>query len=89
MPVWGMSPCSVPEGGYSEFGVKAMGVRGINPCCDATRKRFSFGICSGASRRQSPEIDRALRHLWRVWVLRLVTVATGKIARKYLALDQG
>ena len=26
MPVWGMSPCSVPEGGYSEFGVKPFGV---------------------------------------------------------------
>ncbi len=27
-PVWGMSPCSVPGGGYSEYGVQFLGVRG-------------------------------------------------------------
>ncbi len=26
-PVWGMSPCSVPGGGYSEFGAKFLGVK--------------------------------------------------------------
>ena len=28
MPVWGMSPSSVPEGGYSEFGAKPFGSKG-------------------------------------------------------------
>ncbi len=90
MPVWGMSPCSVPEGGYSEFGAKVMGIKG-----------YKAGVvtphASALALEYAPEqVVSNLRKLIELYGIYgeygfydAVTVATGKVARKYLALDQG
>jgi hypothetical protein len=90
MPVWGVSPCSVPEGGYSEYGAKPLGVKG-----------YKSGVvtphASALALEYAPEQAVAnLRKLIKLYDIYgeygfydAVTVATGKIARKYLALDQG
>jgi hypothetical protein len=90
MPVWGMSPCSVPEGGYSEYGARPMGVKGyksgvVTPHASALALEYA-----------PDEVVANLRKLIELYDIYgeygfydAVTVATGKIARKYLALDQG
>jgi len=90
MPVWGMSPCSVPEGGYSEFGAKVMGIKGYKPGVVTPH-------ASVLALDYAPEqVVANLRKLIKLYDIYgeygfydAVTVATGKIARKYLALDQG
>ncbi len=90
MPVWGMSPCSVPEGGYSEYGARPFGVKG-----------YKSGVvtphASALALEYAPEqVVANLRKLIDLYDIYgeygfydAVTVATGKIVRKYLALDQG
>ncbi len=90
MPVWGMSPSSVPEGGYSEYGAKVMGVKG-----------YKAGVvtphASALALEYAPEkVAANLRKLVDLYDIYgeygfydAVTVGTGKVARKYLALDQG
>lgn len=90
MPVWGMSPCSVPEGGYSEYGAKVMGIKGykagvVTPHASALALEYA-----------PAEVVANLRKLIELYDVYgeygfydAVTVATGKVARKYLALDQG
>ncbi|HOW59327.1 MAG TPA: glucoamylase family protein [Candidatus Omnitrophota bacterium] len=90
MPVWGMSPASVPEGGYSEFGAKPFGVKG-----------YKSGVvtphASVLALEYAPtEVVDNLRKLIELYPIYgeygfydAVTVATGKVAYKYLALDQG
>ena len=90
MPVWGMSPCSVPEGGYSEYGAKPFGMKGykagvVTPHASALALDYA-----------PAEVVANLRKLIELYDIYgeygfydSVTVATGKIARKYLALDQG
>lgn len=90
MSVWGMSPCSVPEGGYSEYGAKPMGVKGyksgvVTPHASALALEYA-----------PDEVIANLRKLIELFDIYgeygfydAVTVATGKVARKYLALDQG
>ncbi len=90
LPVWGMSPCSVPGGGYSEYGAKPMGIKGykagvVTPHASALALEYA-----------PAEVIANLRKLVELYDIYgeygfydAVTVATGKVARKYLALDQG
>jgi hypothetical protein len=90
MPVWGMSPCSVPEGGYSEYGAKPFGVKGyksgvVTPHASALALEYA-----------PEEVIANLRKLIELYDIYgeygfydAVTLETGKVARKYLALDQG
>lgn len=90
MPVWGMSPCSVPEGGYSEFGAKPFGVKGykagvVTPHASALALEYA-PVEAVANLRKLAE----LYDIYGAYgFYDAVTVATGKVARKYLALDQG
>ena len=90
MPVWGMSPCSVPEGGYSEYGAKPMGVKGYKP--GVVTPHASVLALEYAPQQVVANL-RKLIELYDIYgeygFYDAVTVATGKIARKYLALDQG
>ncbi|MBI3999597.1 MAG: DUF3131 domain-containing protein [Candidatus Omnitrophica bacterium] len=88
-PVWGMSPSSVPEGGYSEYGVKVLGSKGykagvVTPHAAVLGLEFA-----------PEETIKNLRELVRRFSIYgeygfydAVTVETGKVARKYLSLDQ-
>jgi hypothetical protein len=89
-PVWGMSPSSVPEGGYSEFGVKVLGSKGykagvVTPHAAVLGLEFA-----------PKETVQNLRELIKRYPIYgeygfydAVTVSTGLVARKYLSLDQG
>ena len=89
-PVWGMSPCSVPEGGYSEYGAKPFGIKG-----------YKGGVvtphASVLALEYAPEqVIANLRKMLELYEIYGeygfydgVNPKTGKVARKYLALDQG
>lgn len=89
-PVWGMSPSSVPEGGYSEYGAKPFGSKGykagvVTPHASALTLEFIP--------KQAIANLRKLVELYDIYgeygFYDAVTVSTGLVARKYLALDQG
>lgn len=89
-PVWGMSPSSVPEGGYSEYGARPFGSKG-----------YKAGVVTPHAVVLSLEYapEEAIRNLRKLIELYdiygeygfydAVTPATGLVARKYLSLDQG
>ncbi|HTL46585.1 MAG TPA: glucoamylase family protein [Verrucomicrobiae bacterium] len=89
-PVWGMSPSSVPEGGYSEYGAKPFGSKGYKPGVVTPH-------ASILSLEFAPEeVVKNLRKLLELYDIYgeygfydAVTPATGLVARKYLSLDQG
>lgn len=89
-PVWGMSPSSVPEGGYSEYGAKPFGSKGykagvVTPHASVLALEFA-----------PEEVVKNLRKMIELYDIYgeygfydAVNVQTGLVARKYLALDQG
>ncbi len=89
-PVWGMSPSSVPEGGYSEYGAKPFGSKGykgkvVTPHAAVLPLEYA-----------PEETEKNLRKLIELYDVYgeygfydAVNTETGKVARKYLALDQG
>ena len=89
-PVWGMSPSSVPEGGYSEFGAKPFGSKGykagvVTPHASVLALEF-----------EPEKVVVNLRKLIKLYDIYgeygfydAVTVKTGRVAHKYLSLDQG
>lgn len=89
-PVWGLSPCSYP-GGYGEFGVKAIGVKGYGDFGIVTPHASILGI------EYEPEavVSNIREFIKRYPILGeyglydSVKVKDGKVAQKYLALDQG
>lgn len=88
-PVWGMSPCASPEGGYSEFGVKSFGVKGYKS--GVVTPHASVIALDYAPEKVIANL-RKLLDLYDIYgeygFYDAVNVATGKVARKYLALDQ-
>jgi hypothetical protein len=88
-PVWGMSPCAIPEGGYSEYGAKPLGLHGYKP--GVVTPHVSF-----LSLEYAPE--EAIKNLRKMLAsyeiygeygfYDAVTVATGRVAYRYLCLDQ-
>ena len=89
-PVWGMSPSSVPEGGYSEFGSKPFGSKGYK--AGVVTPHASVLALELAPKEVVANL-RKLIELYDVYgeygFYDAVTVKTGLVARKYLALDQG
>jgi len=88
-PVWGMSPSAIPEGGYSEYGVKPFGLKGYKPGA-ITPHASVLGIII------APEIvAENLRRLIENYDIYgeygfydAVNPETGTVAYRYLALDQ-
>lgn len=99
MPVWGMSPSSRPEGGYTEYGAKPFGAKGykagaVTPHASILAIEF-----------EPESVINNLRKLIELYDIYgeygfydAVTVIpekdnpeskVGTVARKYLALDQG
>ncbi|HNV86352.1 MAG TPA: glucoamylase family protein [Candidatus Omnitrophota bacterium] len=89
-PVWGMSPSSVPEGGYSEYGAKPFGCKGYK--AGVVTPHASFLSLEFAPEEAVANL-RKLLELYDVYgeygFYDAVTVETGLVAYKYLCLDQG
>lgn len=89
-PVWGMSPSSIPEGGYSEYGAAPFGSKGYKP---GVVTPHASALALEFAPEQSISNLRKLIELYDIYgeygFYDAVTVETGKVARKYLALDQG
>jgi len=90
MPVWGMSPCSVPGGTYSEYGAKPFGIKGykagvVTPHASVLALEYAPA--------EAVKNLRRLAELYDIYgeygFYDSVEVATGRVARKYYALDQG
>lgn len=89
-PVWGMSPASVPENGYSEYGVKPFGIKGYKS--GVVTPHASVLALEYAPAKVVANL-RKLIELYNIYgeygFYDSVNVATGKVSMKYLTLDQG
>lgn len=89
-PVWGMSPSSIPEGGYGEFGVKVLGTKGYE--AGAVTPHATFLALDFAPEEAVANLRRMLKG-WDIYgeygFYDALDVKTKKVAYKYLALDQG
>ena len=89
-PVWGMSPSSNPDGGYLEYGVKPLGTMGYG--YGAITPHASFLALEFAPQEAITNI-RKMATGWDVYgeygFYDAFEPKEGKVAYKYLALDQG
>jgi len=88
-PVFGMSPCSVPEGGYSEYGVKALGMKGykdgvITPHATFLALEFAPKECVKNLKNILEKFDAYGEYGF----YDAIDPKTGKVATRYLCLDQ-
>lgn len=93
-PVWGLSPCATPNnrhGGYSEFGVAALGSKGYKDEAIVTPHVTMLALLFAPKAAQE-NVRQLLSH-YRMYgpygLYDAVDVATGDVAYRYLALDQG
>lgn len=88
-PVWGMSPSSNPDGGYSEYGVKPLGSKGYKAGVVTPHVTF---LALEFSPREAVENLRNLVKRYDIYgeygFYDAVKVDDGKVAYKYLCLDQ-
>jgi hypothetical protein len=88
-PVFGMSPSCIPEGGYTEYGVKALGIKGykagvITPHATFLALEFAPKECI-ANIRKILELYNAYGECG---FYDAINVENNKVALKYLCLDQ-
>lgn len=99
MPVWGMSPSSKPEGGYTEYGCKLLGSKGYKP---GAVTPHAVALTLEHIPKEAVANLRKLIEKYDIYgeygFYDAVTVIPekdnpnsheGLVARKYLALDQG
>lgn len=89
-PVWGMSPCSDPDAKYSEFGAAQFGSKGYKP---GVVTPHASVLALEQDERGVIQNLRKLLELYDIYgeygFFDAVTVKSGRVARKYLSLDQG
>lgn len=90
-PVWGMSPCATaPEDGYSEYGVKILGSKGYK---SGVVTPHVTGLAMAIHPKECIDNLRKLIELYDIYgeygFYDSVQISSGKVATKYLALDQG
>ncbi len=88
-PAFGMSPCSVPEGGYSEYGVKPLGMKGykdgvITPHATFLALEFAPKECV----KNLKAILEKFNAYGEYGFYDAIDPRTGKAATGYLCLDQ-
>lgn len=88
-PVFGMSPSCIPEGGYTEYGVRPLGVKGykagvVTPHATFLALEFAPKECIANIRKMLDIYDA----YGECGFYDAINVATGKVATKYLCLDQ-
>ena len=88
-PVFGMSPSSVPEGGYSEYGVKPLGMKGYKS--GAITPHATFLALEYAPKESIANLRKILE-LYNAYgeygFYDSINVKTGHVAIRYLCLDQ-
>ncbi len=88
-PVWGMSPSSVPGEGYCEFGVYDLGSKGYKPGVVTPHATF---LALEFAPHEALENLRTMLERYDVYgecgFYDAVDPVTGKVAYKYLCLDQ-
>jgi len=92
-PVWGFSPCATPDGsygGYSEFGVAEMGTKGYKDEGVVTIHASALALDFAPS-----DAIKNLKKIMEIYpaygeygFYDAIDVNTGKVALKYLCLDQ-
>jgi hypothetical protein len=88
-PVFGMSPSSVPGSGYREYGVKALGMKGykqgvVTPHATFLALEFAPRACVDNIRRMLKDYKAYGEYGF----YDAINVKTGRVALKYLCLDQ-
>lgn len=88
-PVFGMSPSCIPEGGYTEYGVKPLGIKGyksgvITPHATFLALEFAPKECVANIRKMLELYDAYGEYGF----YDAIDAKTGKVALKYLCLDQ-
>lgn len=95
---WGFSPSSDPAGGYGEYGVPALGTpphayatsSGAGPVVTPHAVFLALGVCEQAALESLAALRRGFPSLYGPGGFKdAVDVATGRIADRYLTLDQG
>ncbi len=88
-PVWGMSPSSVPDDGYSEYGVKDLGSKGYKPV--VVTPHVTFLALEFAPQEAIANL-RKMMALYDIYgecgFYDAVNPISGAVALKYLCLDQ-
>jgi hypothetical protein len=89
LPVWGMSPSANPLGGYGEYGVSILGVKGYD---ESVVTPHASGLAAILRPREAVLNLRELARLYPIYgnfgFYDAVDPKSGKVAYKYLALDQ-
>ncbi len=93
-PVWGLSPCATPlnrHGGYSEFGVAALGSKGYKDEAIVTPHvtMLAMPFAPEAAQENVRQFLRRYQMYGPYGLYDSVDVKTGDVAYRYLALDQG
>lgn len=90
MPVWGMSPCADPEGGYGEYGVAPIGAEGYPAGVVTPHASFlALDVRPKEAIENLRVLEERFRMRGRYGFRDSVAPATGKVSSVYLALDQG
>jgi len=88
-PVWGMSPASVPNGGYSEFGVEILGVRGYKAGVVTPHVSFlTLDYIPDAAIKNIRNLIQKYHIYGEYGFYDAVDPLSGQVAHKYLCLDQ-
>lgn len=88
--IWGMSPCSNPAGGYSEYGVKVLGMKGykggvITPHASILAIEYAPDEVIQNIRKMISEYTMYGEY----GLYDAVNPTTKQVSHRYLALDQG
>jgi hypothetical protein len=88
-PIFGMSPACVPEGGYKEYGVKLLGTKGyragvVTPHATFLALEFAPKECVANLRKML----NSYKVYGEYGFYDAINVKTGKVALRYLCLDQ-
>lgn len=88
-PVFGMSPSCVPEGGYSEYGVKPLGMKGYKAGVVAPHAAF---LALEFIPKEAVKNIRTILEKYNAYgeygFYDSINVETGKVAMEYMCLDQ-
>lgn len=88
-PVFGMSPSCIPGGGYSEYGVKVLGIKGYKSGVVTPHAAFlSLEFTPEESINNLRTIAEKFNAYGEYGFYDAIDVSTGKAAMEYLCLDQ-